>query len=163
MTNVHEYVVVLPIAAMTRGSIYPEEVQLPLHCTVMRWFQLPLSVEGLVAGVQYAARTTVRKKGIELRSSSHAWFGLHGNVSVHLLAHNGALEGLHTRLMVFLIQQGAQFHSLDWIGAGYRPHVTDVGGQSFVPGSTHFTDRFTIIERVGRGRVVHDSHPFRIE
>lgn len=139
-----EYLLVLPIEPVPLGTSYPPGVSLPLHCTLMQWFKTSgdpdLAAEVSAAGVKSGC--------IELVSLAlDRAFGPKANVPVHVLERDEDLNLLHTRLLVLLAALPSDFSELRWIGAGYRPHVSDTEGRSFAPHTRHACKHVALIER----------------
>jgi hypothetical protein len=147
-----QYLIVLPIEAMPRGTHYLSGQSLPLHCTVMPWFRLNfrLSFEDLE---QLLARLVAlpRNSFIELVSQKSEYFGLERDIPVHVLKPNDQLNLLHTRLFKFLAVTDCVLPDLKWIGAGYRPHVTDTQARQFLPETRHQPRTLTLVERDQNG------------
>lgn len=140
-----EYLVVLPVNAMSWGDRYREEVSLPLHCTVMPWFQFYSEYD--FEHFRIWLNALVNQKPIELVSEFPAMFGPDNTVPVHVLERNPALELLHTQIFLHLAQARATPSELRWVGAGYRPHVTTVRENQFLPGTRHIAKTIAIVER----------------
>ncbi len=157
---IREYLIALPVEAMPLGSRYAAATQLPLHCTVMHWFLTNLPLDELLdeLGEMVAG---LGRSAIELVSDYPALFGPHVDVPVHVLHRNEELEWLHTALLIRLAKRYSEPSAYQWIGAGYRPHVTDRGSACFTPERVHRTDRLAVVERFAdKSRVVRSEHRF---
>lgn len=158
-----EYLVLLPIEAMPRGTPYPQGQSLPLRCTLMHWFHLG---SALTPGHLYNELMLLASSGakdhIELVSEKPELFGPNADVPVHVLQRNEELNLLHTQLLKFLAGVDSLPVELRWIGAGYRPHVATCEGRAFLPGTRHRARFLTLIERgEDKNKVVRSSYQFR--
>ncbi len=144
----NQYLLVLPIEATPMGVRYPQGESLPLHCTVMPWFRLgqDYSFEELNHDLH---RLTIehREGEIELISRRLEFFGPNVDVPVHMLEKNNELNLIHTELLVLLAHAGCRLTEFRWIGAGYRPHVSNTKSSIFKPGTRHIAHYLTLIER----------------
>lgn len=117
-----EYLLALMLEKVPVGTSFKRN-KLPLHCTVMRWFTLHRStgVKDLEKKVKELSRTTE-----ELRLGRDGWdyFGSKNNTRCLLIARNDDLLTLHTKMLVWLVENKSPPKDMQWIGAGYRPHVT---------------------------------------
>ena len=143
----HAYLVALPIDDLPLGATYPKGESLPLHCTVMSWFhpgqQLRRQhLEGELALLAFSA-----VGGITLVAECFERFGPEREVSAYVLRADEGLQVLHTRLLVFLAIMGSVPTELRWVGAGFRPHVSDYAGKSFGMGSRHRAMNIVLVER----------------
>lgn len=148
-----EYLIVLPIDPMPEGTSYRCGESLPLHCTVMHWFKRDVGCDKdrFHNDILFITNTS---QTIELISEVSALFGPASDVPVYVLQRNVDLLLLHTRLFKFLAEVHSLPDRLDWIGAGYRPHVTTCNGRSFTPGTTHKAESLVLIERKDDGTKV---------
>lgn len=143
-----EFLVALPIDEMQNGSIYAQNDPLPLHCTLMQWFEL---------GGEFAERrisdqiemicASFGKEKLAVVARERALFGPNDDMPVSVLARGDDLNFLHTSLLLGLAMEHAVFKELRWVGAGYRAHVADVSGRSLALGSTHACDHMALISR----------------
>ncbi len=128
-----EYLVVLPVDSMLAGTVYAKGEQLPLHCTLMPWFRLSSSFsrERLEYELMILA-SNLEADCIELICERHDLFGPSSDIPVSLLRREPALLNLHTQLLVSLIKIDSQPKDVAWIGAGYRPHITQYSGDVLI-------------------------------
>ena len=61
---------------------------------------------------------------LSVRAGSDAGFGHSGKIPVTLIEPSAELVGLHQQLVDCLLAVGAKFDDPEFIGRGYRPHVT---------------------------------------
>ena len=144
-----EYLIVLPIDPIPLGARYAKGERLPLHCTVMHWFKSETQFFGVVPWevVRQRKDLCVGTEGIQLVSGAKENFGVNGEVVVNVLERNPILNVLHTLLLVHLVAHDFWPQKLQWVGAGYRPHVTPVHGRSFPSGTTYHAREMVLIER----------------
>lgn len=157
-----EYIVVIPIDDMPLGAEYGPSVVLPLHCTLMPWFEVGIHDPKHIHEAVSLFASEVDAKYLELVSDQPALFDPANSVPVHTLVRNEPLLLLHTKLLLFLAAIDAEPTQLQWVGAGYQPHVTTVGDRAFPPGSVYRAQYAVIVER-GSDQVkkVLSVHPFR--
>jgi hypothetical protein len=158
-----EFLVALPIDPMPQRSKYPQGHLLPLHVTVMHWFQLPVSMSEFDLHNELMELSgALDFSGIFLVSEKFdSGFGPAAKTPVHVLERNEKLNLLHTHLLILLVKVGAHFSEVRWIGAGYRPHAAVVGEREFVAGSTHNADRMVLIKRgEDRAMIVKSVYAF---
>lgn len=143
-----EYLVAIPVEPMPAGQTYTKGYFLPLHCTVMHWFELSnkVSPSALNSFLQVCGEGFASAK-IELFSASPALFGKNNDTPVNLLKRDSNLCLLHTKILVFLAGGYSEPKELEWCGAGYNPHVTSVQGREFATGSTHRAKRLVLVGR----------------
>ncbi|MEK7649724.1 MAG: hypothetical protein AAB367_02065 [Patescibacteria group bacterium] len=154
-----EYLIALPVEDMPLGATYARDEKLPLHCTVFQWFRLSpgLSCAQLNRKMMLLA-SRVEQGYIELVSERPALFGLNDDIPCHLLERNEDLSALHTLLLMFLATHCHFTVPVEWLGAGYRPHVTDRGEISFPPSTRHRAKNLVLVERNEEKKVVKSVH-----
>ena len=142
------YIVTLPVEPLLPGAQFLPNEQLPLHCTLMHWFNLGPDLTVSDLGIELGRwKHECRAGHIELVSKKPALFGPQSDTPVHVLEPTRALDSLHNWLLIFLIRKRCEFKRLYWVGAGYRAHVSTVNGQQFVPGSRHKATSLALIRR----------------
>ncbi|MBU0750301.1 hypothetical protein KKH15_02170 [Patescibacteria group bacterium] len=113
----------------------------------MPWFSLTHSVsKEQLFGCSASIMRSVRYKQVRLESDIPAFFGRNHDVPVHTIVRNEPLERLHTELLLYLNSIHCDPDDLAYVGAGYRPHVTDAGAV-FAPGTVCHPTSFAILER----------------
>lgn len=160
--QIRQHLVALPIHPMEVGTMYPPNVPLPLHCTVMHWFKLGPnnSIDQLNSELTRLSGEIRGESSIRLISSLSSMFGPKNDVPVFVLERNLGLEILHTKLLLFLAAAGCLLTELRWVGAGYRPHVATVGRCRFSMGQSHSANEIVLVERgVGGVKTVLSSRP----
>ncbi len=145
---------------MVENASYAPAASLPLHCTVMHWFQL--NAESSFAALDYelifVAACEVGKE-IEIVSGQRELFGPNGNIPAHVLQPNVKLVLLHNHLFRFLAKNDSLPKEFRWIGAGYRPHVTNSGNRSLRSGTRYAAKHLTLIERdMSKAKVVRTQY-----
>lgn len=141
-----EYLLVLPVDPMRCGDEYASGELIPLHCTLMHWFTFR-RISAMWLFKQQLQEITNECEPFELVSDQPAMLGPDMNVPVHVLERNQSLAVLHTRIFRLLCIMRSEPSELRWVGAGYRPHVTNVGAKRFVPASRHSVDHIALVER----------------
>lgn len=142
-----EYLLALPVDPMPKDASYPQGTQLPLHCTLMHWFCFGNKFDLLRLDQVLTVFATKVRGGIPLASRHFELFGKNNDVPCHVLERSGPLLLLHTRIFKFLVEAGSAPEELQWVGAGYRPHVAMVGERLFPPGAVHMANSMVLVER----------------
>ncbi len=125
-----EYLVIVPIESMHVGDVYPKGELLPLHCTIMPWFTLGTHLDyNKLDGILTKLSQEVKGGVIELVSKYKDFFGPENDVEVHVLEKNDTVTHLHNQLLTLLHEAHVTPISPQWLGKGYRPHITDVSSQ----------------------------------
>jgi len=144
----NEYLVVIPVADIPVGSMYQKGKPLPPHCTVMQWFPTGAGFEiSRCNRMLSKLARSLRDEPIKLESSHYEEFGPNHDVPVHVLERSDALNLFHTKLFLELANIGSVPYELQWAGAGFRPHVANVGKLSFSPGQLHIAKEFVLVVR----------------
>lgn len=124
---------------MKVGDVYEE---LPLHCTLMHrfWSELDPKV--------FAEQVGSFFKGIRpiiLKLHEHLLLGPR-QVPVSELELTDRLKELHMRLYEFLNGLGVEYTAPEWVGQGYRAHVTERENDRFEMGSERTSSAIYLIE-----------------
>ena len=158
-----EFIVSLPIDPVSRGEMWISKQPLPRHCTLMGFFEIyPSQVVPFEEKLSDLARDTA---SILLNSEKQALFGPTNDVPVHVLERRHELTLLHTQLFMYLVRSAsaAEFLNLNWVGAGYNPHVTIIDGKGLPLGSSYYARNMALIERRSDGsRIVRSAYPFSV-
>ncbi len=124
------YLLALEIEPVEVNKVY---VALPLHCTVIPWFYASAHPAAVLRAIQ---SVVANQKPIELISAQADLFGENKDVPVNRLANEQLMKAFHVALCVALESVGAQHKSAEWIGDGYKPHVTRQRSGRFEEGTT---------------------------
>lgn len=120
------------------GTEFPAG-RLPLHLTLAGNFTVDADADAIlttIAGLGLAP-TTARVGKTEL-------FGRSGNVQVRVIERVGALRDIHSAIVNSLTGMGATFDTPGFNLDGFRPHITEVPGQT-IP-ETVTVDSVTVID-----------------
>ncbi len=126
-----KYILVLPIERMPEGGVHPKGESLPLHCTLVPWFQLGEEVD--YYEFTYDLSLLIRAittSPIRLSPAAAELFGRSHNIPVWVLKANQKLQELHNGILEYLESRGG-FTDREWIKGKFRPHVTDTVTSSF--------------------------------
>lgn len=93
----------------------------PLHITVAPTFVIGA---GLAAVLPAVLPELLRQPPLRLVVGAEEGFGHASNVPVLVIEPTPELDGLHSGLMRALLAVGAQFDDPEFVGDGYRPHIT---------------------------------------
>lgn len=135
-------VVVLPLRPLQVGDGFTL-ASWPLHLTVAPTFIVEGDLEAVVAII-----TPVIAGGppLALRVGADEGFGRAQRIPVSLIESTTELTALHRRLIDVLSAGGAVFDDPDFIGCGYRPHVTMTKLDRVQPGDLLRLDQATIVD-----------------
>ncbi len=123
-------VIVLPLRPLAVGDAFTLR-EWPLHVTVAPTFVI---VGGLPAVLSAASPILLAQPALTLRVGPEEGFGHAMNVPVSLVEPTAELTRLHDGLVTALLAAGAQFDDPEFVGAGYRPHITLKGVAALQPG-----------------------------
>ena len=143
----HLYLFALAVTPLEVGRVYDE---LPLHCTFMFRFWSALQADGLAAA---AAPIFEAASVITLTPYEHTHLGPN-QVGAHVVEKTPELMGLHMQLHDLLIALDAEFTKPQWVGEGYKPHITDRADESVAPGQPLHCPAAYLIEVIDGRRVV---------
>jgi hypothetical protein len=104
----------------------------PLHLTVAPTFVI---TGGLPAVLSAVAPILLAQRALTLGVGTEEGFGKAMNVPVSLVEPTAELTRLHDGLVTALFAAGAQFDDPEFVGAGYRPHITLKGVAALQPGA----------------------------
>lgn len=156
-----EYLILLPVEPLRRFDSYPAGQSLPLHCTVMHWFRIRSVASYMALNKKLELLASGVKPGaIELVSHEPALFGPNNDVPVHVLQRNERLNLLHTEILLFLALIKSVPEERRWVGAGYRPHVTNTD-KAFEPGQKYVPKHLVLVERSeDKNKIVRGGYRF---
>lgn len=130
---------------MSVGQVYNP---LPSHLTLMSRFWAELPPEKLVKLVEPLFQRT---QPIGLTFGETASLGPK-QVAVHLVENTKALKDLHSQLHGLLDATGATYTAPQFVGDGYKPHVSMREGDQFTAGYKHMANAAYLIEVKIRGK-----------
>lgn len=137
----------LPVEQMVVGDAYPKGTPLPIHCTLMPWFDIVSEQRAALDSM--LAKVSCDTPHVRLASAGlrHDFGPPDAPVSAHTIEHIDTLMTLHTRVLLWLARRKSEPDTIEWIGAGYVPHITDVDGRAFGAERACVVDRVVMIER----------------
>lgn len=118
MTNKHCYLFALEVNPMTVGEIYDD---LPLHCTLMHRFWSELDADTLAGKVRGFLENVAPPT---LDAHERLLLGPK-QVVVSELVLSDELKALHANLYKLLNDLGVEYTTPEWVGGGYRAHITE--------------------------------------
>lgn len=150
-----ELMITLPIGKFGVGDMFSGGAPLPYHCTVMPWFSLP----GRLARAKTVQDDTSHfvTSGITLTSTEIENYGPDLDVRAYTLEQTDSLLFLHYLLLKSLERLDVTISNEEWVGRGYKPHVTlrgeDLGGVS------HTATEMLLVQRHQDGfrEIMHSS------
>lgn len=139
MRNNHCYLFALEVTPLHVGDIYDE---LPLHCTLMHRFWSDLEPEILAAKVSDFFKET---RHVTLKPHERLLLGPK-QVPVSELELTDELKRLHMGLYEILNDLGVEYTAPEWVGDGYRAHVTERENARLEVGSEQNSNAVYLIE-----------------
>jgi 2'-5' RNA ligase superfamily len=120
----------------------------PLHVTVAPTFVI---VGGLPAVLSAASPILLAQRALTLCVGPEEGFGKAMNVPVSLIEVTAELTRLHDGLVTALLAAGAQFDDPEFVGAGYRPHITLKGVAPLQPGAGLTLQQAAVVDMAPAG------------
>ena len=144
---VSRLVVVLPLQPLTVGDGFSLS-DWPLHVTVAPTFVVAVDLDTVIAAIApvLVAQPTVRE-----RVGHDEGFGRSGRIGVSVVVPSRGLGDLHARLVAALTDIGAVFDDPEFIGVGYRAHVTKTRTAQSVPGDVLTLSQAAIVDMEPQG------------
>jgi hypothetical protein len=138
----HAYLLALEIEPVDINKVY---VALPLHLTMMSWFYSDKTPAEVVRVIQPVVE---QQSPIELVSGEPDLFGIEKDVPVNRLVDEATLKQFHQSLHDALRTVGARYKSPEWVGDGFRPHVTRQRSGRFETGTRFAATKLYVAEAV---------------
>ncbi len=126
------YLLVFMIDPLPKSSVVDD---LPLHMTLVHWFESGAQPAELIATVQAGIRAT---QPLNLMVEHEAMFGEKKTVRVNRVKRNRDLFELHNKLVNSLSILNVRHTAPQWVETGWQPHVTHKGARHLDHG-TKFT------------------------
>ena len=156
-TEPHLLLFTLEVEPVQVGVTYDD---LPLHCTLMHRFFSGMPVDALADAVRPIFDDT---HPVVLTSGENVSSGPR-QVRVNKIALTLELTDLHARLYDLLNKLGAEYTAPQWVGAGFKPHVTERPYPPYVAfptGSVYASPAAYLIEIVDKKRCVRATFDLR--
>ena len=149
--HVSRLVVVLPLQPLTVGEGFSLS-DWPLHVTVAPTFVVAVDLDAVIAAIAPVLRP---QPPLRERVGHDEGFGRSGKIGVSVVVPSRGLGDLHVRLVAALTAIGAVFDDPEFIGAGYRAHVTKTRRAQSAPGDVLTLGQAAIVdmEPEGDGRL----------
>jgi 2'-5' RNA ligase len=139
MANKHLYLLALEVVPLKVGKAYDV---LPSHCTLVHRFWCELDSTQLTEKLQPIFDDT---ESVMLTFEGKEVFGP-PPVTVNRLLETPELKALHMNLYKRLGQLNVEYTAPQWVGEGFKAHVTERSGVSFDKGYEHISDVAYLIE-----------------
>jgi 2'-5' RNA ligase len=114
------YVVVLPLLPMTAGESFATR-DWPLHVTLVQVFQSPATPAQLGSSLASVAASALP---LTVIAGQDEGFGPSHTIQVTVMEPTSALDDLHVACVDALDHLDPVYENPEYMGAGYRPHVT---------------------------------------
>ena len=132
--------IVLPLRPLMVGDAFTLQ-DWPLHVTLAPTFVIG---GGLPAVLTAVTAVLSNQPTLDFVAGEEDGFGGSGRFPVTLVEPTIELSRLHARLVAALLTADAEFDHPQFVGGGYRPHITIKGGRT-VRASEHLTLRQTAV------------------
>lgn len=146
-------VVVLPLQPLVNGDGFPL-ARWPLHLTVAPTFVIEADLTAVVAAVEPVLRGV---PVLRVTAGPDEGFGRSGAIPVTVIEPSPVLSGLHRALHTAIGDIGGEFDDPEFVGDGYRAHVTMTKTARVHPGDRLDLRQATIVnmEPIGAQRLRH--------
>lgn len=141
MAERNEHVIAIMLEPVMQGY---EFVDWPLHITLASWF--PCSDEQRLDEI--LEQITKRHQPFNATVGEVADFGTKSYVPVNLVNENSELENLHRDIFNSLEQNGFSVHQKDFMGDGYKAHITQQKQGHMNSGDKLDISSFTAVKQV---------------
>lgn len=119
------FLVAFEVEPVVMGRVYET---LPLHCTLMHWFRTKLDHHAIKHVVGLVCYTN---GPLFLHAGGIENFGPQKTIPVSVIRETRDLMALHTKIHQVLLDLSVTFVEPQYVGEGYRPHVTVTDGRFF--------------------------------
>lgn len=137
--GVHTYLLALEVTHLEVGSVHDV---LPAHCTLVHRFRSDLNCDDLIEELRPILDGT---NPLLLLFEAKDVFGP-PPVVVNKIAETDELMRLHLQLCRKLDELAVEYTAPQWVGVGYKPHVTERPGAVFSPGDSCVSTAVCLIE-----------------
>jgi hypothetical protein len=144
---VFRLVVVLPLEPLQPGDGFPLR-EWPLHVTVAPTFVVQTALSHVVAAIE---PVLADRPGLSAVAGEPEGFGPSQTIPVTVVEPNADLTALHLRLVDALRQVDAVFDDPQYVGPGYRAHVTATRLAAAAPGQRLWMDQAAIVDMAPYG------------
>lgn len=143
----HLYLLALEVTPMTVDAAYDK---LPLHCTLMHRFWSDLTPKALSdkLGPFFEQRPPVLLVPFERLLLGPK------KLAVSEIEVAGALKDLHMQLYQLLNELDVEYTAPEWVGPGYRAHVTERKNGKLAVGQQHLSEAAYLIEVEDSKRII---------
>lgn len=134
----------------------------PLHLTLLMHFNTDKPVELLVKALVDCAD---RHKSFDVLVEGESLFGINKDILVSVLQLNKEIKDLHNALMSVAAKLGATYDEPNYVGAGFKPHVSTQGGVKLIIGQSIIVDDITLVEviKVPEGKLIKVIKTFQLK
>ncbi|HUS26652.1 MAG TPA: 2'-5' RNA ligase family protein [Nevskiaceae bacterium] len=146
----HRYLFALEVAPIEAGKTYDE---LPSHLTLMSRFFCGLRPEQLA---EVVCPLLERTKLLELLFEQTTALGPK-QLTVHMVAYSNELKHMHNALRNLLDLAKVDYEYPQFIGKGYKPHVTKRDDVQFARGDRKIVKAVCLVEVVAGKRVIRSK------
>ncbi len=121
--------------------------QLPLHCTLLHWFETNASNQDVADSIVSA---TQQLGSFTTTAILRDLFGPNNDIPVTRLERTPKLHKLHLTLMDVVLSELDGKVDTRWSGTVWNPHVSDANSSQLTVGEEISIDTISIIERINR-------------
>lgn len=134
---------------------------LPLHMTLVHWFESNAQPEELINTVQASIQAA---QPLNLIVEHEAMFGENNTVRVNRVGRTPDLYEFHNKLVDNLSLLNVRHTAPQWVRTGWQPHVTHKGARHLAQGSKFTCNSVSIVasDNAGHGkRTIVGTLPFQ--
>lgn len=126
-SHTEKLTIISPFEHLTNGDSF-EGNNWPLHVTLFTWFDIPADFEEFDRALRELQSDI---QSIKLVGGEKTLFGPDQDVPVRLVGDENELRTVHEKIMSLVESHGSKAWNEAFVGAGYRPHVTDTSTNQF--------------------------------
>ena len=125
-----EYLLMSSFEPVRTGDKF--EAELPLHLTIVQWFQIERE-RAFLNGLQNLA---TELSPVEVVGTGEALYGPNNDVPVRLVRGMGRVAHIHNRALGLIERYNGELRDSQWAGPNYSPHVSTIPGAELREGET---------------------------
>jgi len=141
-----KYVIVSFINSSEIPNTFPSS-EWPLHLTLLRNFTIKSPLENLLEELDKCSKNI---KAFNMLVENESVFGSNKNIPVSVLQVNKNVTELHADLVTIADKLGAVYDDPQFVGEGYKPHVTVQGENKLNVGQNILVDNIALASFVKR-------------
>jgi len=150
--------VVGAVRPLGEETVFPKEVQLPPHVTLLPWFEI---LETQIHRFSLTlTRLAERHHSLRLEAGEEDLFGVKKDIPVQRIIACEAIRQIHIDLVRVASTFGAQIDQR-WSGDNYRPHITHTDEDKLQEGEVVVVPALQVFSRSPNGdKILRSEHEF---